>query len=148
MRSLAATIPVGNRASRRSALLWFAPLQAIAAFTILAIASGGQMLRTWLLGALLWILGLPLLVSLEAGLLAMILFEPFRGLIRRAQFLFLEYASEDPIHVLTPIVTIFALAALLRSRRLSIFHGAPLAASVSILALIYLLEIFLNSLHV
>ena len=142
MRSLAATIPVGNRASRRSALLWFAPLQAVAAFTVLAIASGGQMLRTWLLGALLWILGLPLLVSLEAGLLAMILFEPFRGLIRRAQFLFLEYASEDPIHVLTPIVTIFALAALLRSRRLSIFHGAPLAASVSILALIYFLEIF------
>lgn len=127
---------------RRSTLLWFVPVQAVAAFTVLAIASGGQMLRTWLLGALLWVLGLPLLVSLEAGLLAMIVFEPFRGLIRRAQYLFLEYASEDPIHLLTPIVTIFALAALLRSKRLSIFRGLPLAGSVSILALIYILEIF------
>jgi hypothetical protein len=142
VRTIAATLPISNRPQRRSTLLWFAPLQAAAAFTVLAIASGGQMLRTWLLGALLWVLALPLLVSLEAGLLAMILFEPFRGLIRRAQYLFLDYASEDPIHVLTPIVTIFALAALLRSRRLRVFHGAPLAGSVSILALIYVLEIF------
>src|SRR2546421_5855609 len=142
MRSIAATIPIDNRPQRRFTLLSFLPLQAVAAFTALAIASGGQMLRTWLLGALLWVMGLPLLVSLEAGLLAMILFEPFRGLIRRAQYLFLEYAAEDPIHLLTPIVTILALAALLRAKRLSIFRGLPLAGSVSILALIYVLEIF------
>ncbi len=143
MRILAAaTAPFNDRRPRRSTLLWFLPLQAVAAFTVLAIASGGQMLRTWLLGALLWLMGLPLLVSLEAGLLAMIVFEPFRGLLRRAQYLFVEYGSEDPIHLLTPIVTIFALAALLRSKRLAIFRGLPLAGSVSILALIYVLEIF------
>ncbi|HEY8204452.1 MAG TPA: O-antigen ligase family protein [Pyrinomonadaceae bacterium] len=143
MKTLAAAaVPIDNRLQRRSTLLWFLPLQAAAAFSVLAIVGGGQMLRTWLLGALLWLMGLPLLVSLEAGLLAMIVFEPLRGLLRRAQYLFLEYAAEDPIHVLTPIVTIFALAALLRLRRLSILHGAPLAGSVSILALIYILEIF------
>src|SRR5256714_114889 len=143
MRTLAAaTVPIDNRPQRRFTLLWFLPVQAVAAFTVLAIASGGQMLRTWLLGALLWLMGLPLLVSLEAGLVALVVFEPFRGLIRRAQYLCLDYAAEDPIHVLTPIVTIFALAALLRAKRLSIFRGLPLAGSVSILALIYVLEIF------
>src|SRR2546423_1202516 len=142
MRSIAATIPFDNPPQRRFTLLWFLPLQAVAAFTVLAIAGGGQTLRTWLLGALLWVMGLPLLVSLEAGLFAMMVFEPFRGLIRRAQYLFLEYSSEDPIHLLTPIITIFALAVLLRSRRLEILRAAPLAGSVSVLALIYILEIF------
>src|SRR5437762_8500786 len=143
MRILTAeTVPSSDRPQRRSTLLWFLPLQAVAAFTVLAIASGGQMLRTWLLGALLWLMGLPLLVSLEAGLLAMIVFEPFRGLLRRAQYLFVEYGSQDPIHVLTPIVTMLALASLLRSARLTILQASPLAGWVSVLALIYVLEIF------
>src|SRR2546423_8058413 len=142
MRSIAATIPFDNPPQRRFTLLWFLPLQAVAAFTVLAIAGGGQTLRTWLLGALLWVMGLPLLVSLEAGLFAMMVFEPFRGLIRRAQYLFLEYSSEDPIHLLTPIITIFALAVLLRSRRLEILRAAQLAGSVSVLALIDVVESF------
>jgi hypothetical protein len=111
-------------------------------FSLIAVASGGQMLRTWLLGGLVWLMALPLLVSLEAGLVAMVLFEPFRGLIRRAQYLFVDYAAQDPIHVLTPIVTVLAFALLIRSRRLEIFHATPLAAAVSFLGLIYLLEIF------
>lgn len=131
-----------QRQARRSAWIWFLPVQAAAAFTVFAIASGGQVLRTWLLGAMVWLMALPLLVSLEAGLVAMMFFEPLRGLIRRAQYLFLDYASQDPIHVLTPIVTLFAFVLLVRSHRLQIFWSTPLAGAVSVLGSIYLLEIF------
>ena len=89
------------RPLRRSVWIWFAPVQAAVAFTVLAIAAGGQVLRTWALTALVWLMAMPLFVSLEAGLVAMILFEPFRGVLRRAQYLFVDYTSEDPIHLLT-----------------------------------------------
>jgi hypothetical protein len=128
--------------TRRTLPLWLLPVQAASVFTLMAIGAGGQFLRTWFLGALTWLLALPLLVSLEAGLVAMMLFEPFRGIIRRGQYLFIEYSSEDPIHVITPIVTIFALVSLLRSHRLAILRASPLATSVSLLALVYLLEVF------
>src|SRR5436190_218546 len=126
----------------RSMWIWFAPAQAAAAFTVLAIAAGGQILRTWLLGGVVWLLAMPLLVSLEAGLVALMLFEPLRGILRRAQYLFVDYGDQDPIHLLTPIVTLLAFAQLMRSRRLEIFVGQPLAGTVSILGLIYVLEIF------
>src|SRR5207249_11732197 len=58
------------------------------------------------------------------------------------QYIFLEYSSQDPIHVLTPIVTIFALISLLKARRLSIVRATPLASWVSVLAVIYFVEIF------
>jgi hypothetical protein len=119
-----------------------APVQAAAAFTIVAVAFGGQMLRTWLLAALLWLMAMPLFVGLEAGLIAMVLFEPLRGVARRAQYLFVDYAAEDPIHLLTPIVTLVALILLLRARRLEIFVATPLAGAVSVLGLLYFLEIF------
>ena len=70
---------------------------------------------------------LPLLVSLEGPLVAMMLFEPFRGLLRRAKYLLVDYSTEDPIHLLTPIVTFIAMAALLRKERLNIFSATPLA---------------------
>jgi hypothetical protein len=123
-------------------LIWFLPIQAAAVFTVIAITTGGQTLRTWILGALVWLMALPLFVSLEAGLVAMMLFEPLRGVMRRAQYLFVSYASQDPIHVLTPIVTLLAFVLLLRSRRLEIFSSTPLALSVSVLGLIYVIEIF------
>ena len=131
-----------SRAPRRSFWIWFAPVQAAAAFTILAIATGGQTLRAWLLTALVWLMAMPLLVSLEAGLVAMMLFEPLRGVLRRAQYVFVDYADQDPIHVLTPIVTLFAVVQLLRTQRLTIFFATPLAKTVSLLGLIYLVEIF------
>ncbi len=123
-------------------MIWLAPVQAAIVFSVIAVTSGGQMLRTWLLAALVWLMALPLLVSLEAGLVAMTVFEPFRGLIRRAQYLFVDYASQDPIHLLTPIVTLFAFALLIRSRGLAIFRATPLAGAVSLLGLIYLIEVF------
>jgi len=130
------------RPLRRSVWIWFAPVQAAVAFTVLAIAAGGQVLRTWALTALVWLMAMPLLVGLEGGLVAMILFEPFRGLLRRAQYLFVDYTSEDPIHLLTPIVTLFAFVLLVRARRLEIFFATPMAGAVSILGAIYALEIF------
>jgi hypothetical protein len=122
--------------------LWLLPVQAASAFTVLAIASGGQILRTWVFGALTWAMALPLLVSLEAGLVAMMLFEPLRGVIRRAQYLFLDYSTSDPIHLLTPIVTLLAFILLLKNQRLDIFRQSRLAPAVSLLLLIYFIQIF------
>ncbi len=139
---MSAIVQIQTRPSQRPALLWLAPLQAAAVFTVLAIISGGQTLRAWLLGALMWVMALPLLVSLEAGLIAMMLFEPVRGLVRRAQYLLVDYTSQDPIHVLTPLVTLLAFALLLKSQRLSMFRATPLAGWVSLLGLIYFLQIF------
>jgi len=100
------------------------------------------MLRGWILGALLFVMALPLAVSLEAGLLAMILFEPFRGLTRRAEYLIVEYSQFDPIHVLTPIVALMALGLMLQRYRLNIVRATPLATPVSILAAILFVQIF------
>jgi hypothetical protein len=122
--------------------VWLLPVQAAAVFTVLAIISGGQTLRAWLLGALTWVMALPLLVSLEAGLVAMMFFEPLRGLLRRAQYLLVDYTTQDPIHVLTPIVTLLAFALLLKSQRLEMFRATPLAGAVSLLGLIYIAQIF------
>lgn len=134
-------LDIDARQPTRSMWVWFLPVQAAVAFTIFAIAAGGQVLRTWLLSALVWLMAMPLFLGLEAGLLAMMLFEPFRGVARRAQYLFVDYAAQDPIHLLTPIVTLFALVLLLRSHRLEMFVATPLAGAVSILAAIYILEI-------
>ena len=95
-----------------------------------------------MLSGLGWLLALPLLVSLEAGLIAMMLFEPMRGFLRRAQYMFIPYSQTDPIHILTPIVTLLAFAMLLHRRKLGILRATPLAGLVSILGLIYFLQIF------
>lgn len=107
-----------------------------------AVNAGGEALRWVGLGAIAWSLALPLLVSLEAGLLGMMLFEPMRGFLRRAQYLFLPYSSTDPIHVITPLITMMAFAMLIQRRKFRIFNETPLARLVSLLGLIFFLEIF------
>lgn len=139
---MSATVYHQRLRPRKLSLIWLAPIQAASLLTIWAISAGGQVLRAWLLSALLWLLALPLLVSLETGLVAMMLFEPVRGLLRRAQYLFVDYAAQDPIHLLTPIVTLIGLTLLLRSQRLNILRATPLAGWVSLLALVYVVEIF------
>src|SRR5438067_1710993 len=104
---------------RKLALLWIAPMQAASLFTVWAITAGGEILRSWLLTATMCLMTLPLLVGLEGTLLAMMLFEPLRGLLRRGQYLIVDYTAQDPIHLLTPIVTFIALIALLRKERRS-----------------------------
>jgi len=118
------------------------PVQAASVFSVWAISTGGETLRAWLLAAMLWLMTMPLLVSLEASLVAMMLFEPFRGLLRRAQYLIVNYSGEDPIHLLTPVVTLIALSVVLRKQRLNVLWATPLAGSVSVLGLIFFLEIF------
>src|SRR5438094_5068959 len=138
---MSTAVHVETQQPSRSMWIWFAPVQAAVAFTVLAIAAGGQVLRMWLLTALVWLMAMPLLVSLEAGLVAMMFFEPVRGILRRAQYLFLDYSAQDPIHLLTPIVTLMAFVMLVRTRRLEMFVATPLAGAVSVLGAIYVLEI-------
>ena len=128
--------------SRRSPIFWLAPIQAAAAATVLAVIAGGQLLRGWILTALFFLMAFPLMVSLEASMVAMIMFEPFRGLTRRLQYLIVDYSQFDPIHVLTPMVTLMALATLLQRHRFQIIRATPLAGAVTLLAGIFFLQIF------
>ncbi|HEY8184957.1 MAG TPA: O-antigen ligase family protein [Pyrinomonadaceae bacterium] len=134
--------PIDGTRPRGPLKLWPVVTLPLSALAVWAVNTGGEALRWLGLGALAWSLALPLLFSLEAGLFAMMLFEPLRGFLRRAQYLFLPYSQTDPIHVVTPLITVMAFAILLQRRRLRIFRETPLAGLVSILALIYFLEIF------
>jgi hypothetical protein len=122
--------------------LWPMVTLPLSAIVVWAVNTGGEALRWLALGGVASAMGLALVISFEAGLLAMMLFEPLRGFLRRAQYLFLPYTQTDPIHLVTPVLTMLALAMLLQRRRLTIFRATPLAGSVSILGLIYFLEIF------
>jgi hypothetical protein len=141
MSSIAINERVG-RSPRRQLKLWPAVTLPVSALAVWAVNAGGEALRYLGLGAIAWSLALPLLVSLEAGLFAMMLFEPLRGFLRRAQYLFLPYSATDPIHVITPLVTMMAFAMLLQRHKLSIFRATPLAGLTSILGIIYFLQIF------
>jgi hypothetical protein len=142
MSSLIIDEPLARNAPRNQIKLWPLVTLPLSALAVWAVNAGGEALRWVGLGALAWSLALPLLVSLEAGLFAMMLFEPLRGFLRRAQYLFLPYSSTDPIHVVTPLVTLMAFAMLLQRYKLRIFRETPLGKLVSILGLIYFLEIF------
>jgi hypothetical protein len=127
---------------RRQLKLWPLVTFPLSGLVVLFLNAGGEALRWLGIGTLTWTLALPLLISFEAGLFGMMLFEPFRGFLRRAQYLFLPYTQTDPIHIVTPIVTLLALALLVQRRKLSILRASPLALLVSILGLIYFLQIF------
>lgn len=126
----------------KSSFLWFAGLQGYAAAGAWAIVSGGQALRGFALSSVTLAMLVPLLISLEASLTAMIIFEPFRGLLRRLQYLIVPYSQNEPIHLLTPIVTIFAFLLLFNRHKLEMFFATPLAKIVSVMAAICMLQIF------
>lgn len=107
-----------------------------------AIVAGEQIFRAFSIGFVTLAMLIPLAASLEAGLTAMIIFEPFRGFLRRAQYLIVPYSQNEPIHLITPIVTFFAFLMVLQRKKLTIFYQSPLATSVSILAFICFLHIF------
>ena len=77
---------------------------------IWALSTGGEALRWLVLGGFGSVMVFCLMISLEAGLIAMMIFEPLRGFLRRAQYLYLTYSQSDPIHVVTPVVTLLAFA--------------------------------------
>ena len=115
------------------------PLSAVLAW---AVNTGGDAVRWLLLGSVTWALAIPMLLSLEAGLIGLMLFEPLRGLLRRAQYLFVPYTQSDPIHIVTPLITLLGFVLLLQRNRLSIFTETRLASLVSLLGVIYFLQIF------
>jgi hypothetical protein len=84
----------------------------------------------------------PLLVSLEAGLLAMMIFEPFRGFLRRAQYILVPYSQTEPIHLLVPIATFCAFLIVLFRHKLEIIRLTPLAGWTTALAAICFVQIF------
>jgi hypothetical protein len=127
---------------RRPLALWPLVTMPLSALAVWAVNAGGEALRWVGLGAVAWSMALPLLVSLEAGLFAMMLFEPLRGFLRRAQYLYLPYSQTDPIHLVTPLITTMAFAMLIQRRKLRIFRETPLAGLVSVLGGIYFLQIF------
>lgn len=131
-----------HRSSRGPAQLWPIATLPASGLIVWAVSAGGEALRWLGLTGLIWVIAIPLLASLEAGLIAMMIFEPFRGFIRRAQYLFLPYTDSDPIHVVTPIVALLAFVILVQRRKLSLFTETPLAKLVSILGLIYFVQIF------
>ena len=136
----------GERTLRRPWLrvpfLGFGLLQAFTASSVWAIFSGGQILRAFALGSAALALVLPLLISLEAGLTAIMLFEPFRGILRRMQYLIVPYSDVEPIHLLTPFAAFMALLILLNREKLSVLFQTPLAKGVTALAAICFLQIF------
>ena len=107
-----------------------------------AAASGGQVLRAFALSSVTFGIVVPLLASLEAGLLAMVFFEPFRGLLRRLQYLAVPYSTSEPIHLITPLGAFFAFLIVLHRHRLAVFVATPVAKGVSLLALICLIQVF------
>ena len=131
-----------QRTPRRPTRLWPITMLPVSALVAWAVNTGGEAIRWLMLGGVAWALAIPMLVSLEAGLVGMMLFEPLRGLLRRAQYLFVPYTQSDPIHIVTPVITLMGFVLLLQRRRLRIFSETPLAKLVSILGLIYFLQIF------
>ena len=118
--------PLAQNTPRRQLTLWPVVTLPLSALAVWAMSAGGEALRWLGLGAIAWSLALPMLVSLEAGLFAMMLFEPLRGFLRRAQYLFLPYSQTDPIHIVTPLITLMGFAMLLQRRKLRIFHETRL----------------------
>src|SRR5262245_29103907 len=110
MSSQVITAPTSSRGPAR---LWPLATLPTSVLVVWAVNTGGEALRWLGLTGLTWALMLPLLVSLEAGLVGLMLFEPLRGFIRRAQYLFLPYTQSDPIHVVTPVITLIAFIVLL-----------------------------------
>lgn len=134
----------GARGSSRAknSILWIGVTQAAAIAGAWAIVSGGNFLRMFTLGSVTLALIVPLMLSLEAGLTALVIFEPLRGFLRRAQYLIVPYSQNEPIHLITPIVSALAILLVLAREKFRMFTRTPLAGAVSVLSLICVLQIF------
>ncbi|MEO8435161.1 MAG: O-antigen ligase family protein [Pyrinomonadaceae bacterium] len=139
---MSSQVLIERSAPRRPTKIWPLALVPLSGFIAWAVNTGGEGWRWLFLGGMAWSMALALLSSLEAGLVAMMLFEPLRGFLRRIQYLFLPYSQTDPIHLVTPLITLLALAMVLQKRGLRMFTQTSLAKLVSVLGLIYFLQIF------
>ena len=131
-----------RRTSGNTSIVWIGITQFFAIIGSWAVVSGGNFLRMFTLGSVTLALIIPLMISLEAGLIAMVIFEPFRGVLRRAQYLIVGYSQTEPIHLITPVVTAIGILLVLAKEKFSIFLATPLAGIVSALAFLCLLQVF------
>ncbi|MFN0119013.1 MAG: hypothetical protein ACKV2V_00775 [Blastocatellia bacterium] len=118
-------------------------LMAALSFSCTVLISGtAEDQRILLLVGLTAIMLLPFFSGIEAGMTALMLFEPLRGIIRRAQYLLIPYQPSDPIHLLTPVITLIIIGLLLQLRGHRLFFATPLAKAVSILGFIFFAQVF------
>lgn len=125
-----------------SSFLWIGLTQVYAFFSAWAIFSGEQMLRAFALSSVALAMIVPLLINFQAGLMALLIFEPFRGLLRRMQYLFVPYSQNEPIHLITPLVTFIAFVLVIQRQKLQMFFESKTAKLVTFLAAICFLQIF------
>ena len=92
---MSSQVLIERRKPQGPAKLWPMLMLPLSALAVWAVNAGGEALRWVGLGAVAWSLAIPMLVSLEAGLFAMMLFEPLRGLLRRAQYLVAQQLEVD-----------------------------------------------------
>ncbi len=131
-----------HRTRGNISIIWIGLTQFFAVIGSWAIVSGGNFLRMFSLGSITLALIIPLMISLEAGLIGMIIFEPFRGVLRRVQYLIVGYSENEPIHLITPIVTCFAILLVLSKEKLRMFNATPLSGVFTVLVFICILQIF------
>ncbi|HJZ81243.1 MAG TPA: O-antigen ligase family protein [Pyrinomonadaceae bacterium] len=139
---MSAEISIDSPSRRPRIKLWPLGSLPLSMSILWAANAGGEALRWLVLGGFASVMMFCLLVSLEAGMIAMMIFEPLRGFLRRAQYLYLTYSQSDPIHIITPIVTLLAFVMILQRHRLRLLYQSTLAGWVSLLAAIYFLQIF------
>lgn len=131
-----------KQARFNSSIVWFGATQVLTVFGAWAAAASDNIFRLFALGSVTGAMLVSLIISFEAGLTAMIFFEPFRGFLRRLQYLIVPYSQSEPIHLITPAVTFVAFLMLLQRQKLEIVRATPLAGAVSILGAIYFAQIF------
>ena len=133
-----------KKSSKRksSSFLWLIPTQFMAVATAVGAVAGENLLRLSLLGGMLSTMLVPLLISLEAGLMAIMIFEPFRGFLRRAQYMLVSYSQTEPIHMLVPIATLCAFLIVLFRHKLETIRLTPLASWTTALAALCFVQVF------
>jgi len=131
-----------SAARKNSSFLWLIPTQFMAVATGVGAVAGENLLRLTLLGGMLSTMLLPLIISLEAGLMAIMIFEPFRGFLRRAQYTLVPYSQTEPIHLLVPIATLCAFLIVLFRHKLETIRLTPLAGWTTALAALCFVQVF------
>lgn len=123
-------------------VIWIVVTQVYAVLGAWAAFAGAQAARGFALVTVGLSMLVPLLLHLEWGLAALMVFEPLRGLLRRLQYLIVPYSDSEPIHLLSACVTLVAVMLVFRKLSLSMFLEHPLTKSVTLLGVICLVQMF------
>ncbi len=121
--------------------IWFLVTQVYAFLGAWAAFAGTTAVRGFALATAGLMMLVPLLINLQWGLMAMVVFEPLRGFLRRLQYLIVPYSENEPIHLLTPIVTIVAFLFVFKRFSLGLLFDGPLTKAVTVLGAICVLQV-------